>query len=90
MTATNDAPDPRTTDADRWQPILQKLADLETRVRTLGDETTAALATHLARLDALRHQLAHPAWPDHEAAHEPGPSRAPSPAPRRAARRPSA
>ncbi|MFJ9444964.1 hypothetical protein ACIRRH_24255 [Kitasatospora sp. NPDC101235] len=47
------------------------MADLETRVRTLGNATTAALDTHLARLDALHHQLAHPAWPHHEAATNP-------------------
>ncbi|MGA5817742.1 hypothetical protein ACPC54_07780 [Kitasatospora sp. NPDC094028] len=75
MTATNDAPDPHPTGPDRWQPIVQRPADLETRIRTLGIETTATLDTYLARLDALRHQPAHPASASVPAS--PAPSSAP-------------
>ncbi|MEE1783807.1 hypothetical protein PUR71_12945 [Streptomyces sp. SP17BM10] len=62
MTATNDAPDPHATGPDRWQPILNGIADLQSRVRSLGNDVNATLDAHLARLETLRHQLAHPAW----------------------------
>ncbi|MFJ9461638.1 hypothetical protein ACIRST_42025 [Kitasatospora sp. NPDC101447] len=65
MTATNDAPDPRTTATaeDRWQHIEDRLTAIERRIR---DHSSAAITTIdacLARLDALRHNLAHRPWP---------------------------
>ncbi|MGW6917782.1 hypothetical protein ACWGB8_28735 [Kitasatospora sp. NPDC054939] len=61
MTATDDAPD--TTPEQRWQHIEDRLAAVERTIRQLGNQTLAALDTHLAALDALRHDLARPTWP---------------------------
>ncbi|MFB7908359.1 hypothetical protein ACFC1T_18170 [Kitasatospora sp. NPDC056076] len=61
MTATDAAPDPLATEA-RWQQLLDRIHDLEARVAATSTTITAALDVHLARLDALRHHLAQPAW----------------------------
>ncbi|WP_030271481.1 hypothetical protein [Streptomyces sp. NRRL B-24484] len=61
MTATNDAPD--TTAEERWQHIEDRLAAIEHRIREHSSAALATLDTCLARLDALRHDLAHRPWP---------------------------
>ncbi|MFF0413352.1 hypothetical protein ACFYUY_23295 [Kitasatospora sp. NPDC004745] len=61
MTATDAAPD--ATAEDRWQHIQDRLTAIERRIR---EHSTAAIATVeacLARLDTLRHDLAHRPWP---------------------------
>ncbi|MFJ9448448.1 hypothetical protein ACIRRH_42620 [Kitasatospora sp. NPDC101235] len=63
MTATDAAPDPVTATEKRWQHLLDRIHHLEARVAATASTATAALDTHLARLDALRHHLAHPTWP---------------------------
>ncbi|MFI6449685.1 hypothetical protein [Kitasatospora sp. NPDC050543] len=63
MTATNAAPDPVAAAEKRWQDLLDRIHDLEARVAATTSTATAALDTHLARLDALRHHLAQPTWP---------------------------
>ncbi|MEV7180675.1 hypothetical protein [Kitasatospora sp. NPDC093679] len=61
MTATNDAPD--TTAEERWQHIEGQLAAIERRIREHSSAALATLDTCLARLDSLRHDLAHRPWP---------------------------
>ncbi|MEW1914275.1 hypothetical protein AB0442_38690 [Kitasatospora sp. NPDC085895] len=63
MTATDAAPDPVPAAERRWQDLLERIHDLEARVAATTSTINAALDHHLARLDTLRHQLAHPAWP---------------------------
>ncbi|MFG3055826.1 hypothetical protein ACGFZP_33425 [Kitasatospora sp. NPDC048239] len=63
MTATDAAPDPVAEAERRWQDLLDRIHDLEARVIATTSTVTTALDHHLARLDALRHQLAHPDWP---------------------------
>ncbi|GAA4877437.1 hypothetical protein [Kitasatospora terrestris] len=95
MTATNNAPDQTTTDeGDRWQHLLDRLTALEHRIHQLNAATISALDTHLARLETLRHHLAHRPWPP-GAADSPGPRRPPlrprgGPDPAPAAHRPDA
>ncbi|MEU9047004.1 MULTISPECIES: hypothetical protein [unclassified Kitasatospora] len=60
MTATNDAPDPLTTQG-RWQHIEDRLTAIERRIREHSSAAIATIDTCLAGLDALRHDLAH--WP---------------------------
>ncbi|WP_030398607.1 hypothetical protein [Kitasatospora purpeofusca] len=63
MTATDDAPDPRTTTEDRWQHIEDRLAAIERRIREQSSAAIATLDTCLTRLDALHHDLTHRPWP---------------------------
>lgn len=63
MTATDAAPDPVAAAERRWQDLLDRIHDLEARVAATTSTVNAALDHHLARLDALRHHLAHPNWP---------------------------
>ncbi|GJF30399.1 hypothetical protein KNE206_30990 [Kitasatospora sp. NE20-6] len=63
MTATDTAPDPVAATERRWQDLLNRIRDLEARVAATTSTVNAALDHHLARLDALRHHLAHPNWP---------------------------
>ncbi|MFJ7243031.1 hypothetical protein ACIQWA_00125 [Kitasatospora sp. NPDC098652] len=75
MTATNDAPD--SPAQDRWQHLEDRLAAVEQRIREQGTATLGVLDTHLARLDALRRQLAaQPQGPDAAGSPDrhPGPS----------------
>ncbi|GAA2974119.1 hypothetical protein [Kitasatospora sp. NPDC006786] len=58
MTATNDEPDPLITE-DRWQHIEDRLAAIERRIREHSSDAIATVDACLARLDALRHDLAH-------------------------------
>ncbi|MFG2825835.1 hypothetical protein ACGFX4_41205 [Kitasatospora sp. NPDC048365] len=77
MTATNNAPDqPDQPTDDRWQHILDRITALERRIHELNATTITALDTHLARLEALRHDLAHHPWPPDPATH-PAPRRTP-------------
>ncbi|MGA5817736.1 hypothetical protein ACPC54_07745 [Kitasatospora sp. NPDC094028] len=62
MTATDAAPDPVAAAERRWQDLLDRIHDLEERVAATTSTVTTALDHHLARLDALRHQLARPDW----------------------------
>ncbi|MFB8062573.1 hypothetical protein [Kitasatospora purpeofusca] len=62
MTATDAAPDPAAAER-RWQDLQDRIHDLEARVAATTSTVNAALDHHLARLDALRHHLAHPNWP---------------------------
>ncbi|RKT09811.1 hypothetical protein BX285_6917 [Streptomyces sp. 1114.5] len=77
MTATDAAPDPVAAAEKRWQDLLDRIHDLEARVAATTSTVNAALGTHLARLDALRHQLTRPTWP--LPAPDPGSSRATPP-----------
>ncbi|MEV6213075.1 hypothetical protein [Kitasatospora sp. NPDC051914] len=61
MTATNDAPD--TTAEANWQHIENRLAAIERRIHEHSSAAIATIDTCLARLDALRHDLAHQPWP---------------------------
>ncbi|MFE7590923.1 hypothetical protein ACFU6K_16120 [Kitasatospora sp. NPDC057512] len=63
MTATDAAPDPVAATERRWQDLLDRIHDLETRVAATTSTVNATLDHHLARLDALRRHLAHPDWP---------------------------
>ncbi|WP_316528399.1 hypothetical protein [Kitasatospora brasiliensis] len=63
MTATDAAPDPVADAERRWQDLLDRIHDLEARTAATTSTVTTALDHHLARLDALRRQLAHPDWP---------------------------
>ncbi|MFJ1707392.1 hypothetical protein [Kitasatospora sp. NPDC088346] len=63
MTVTNDAPEPPATAEDRWQHIEDRLAAIERRIREQSSAAIATIDTCLARLDALRHDLAHQPWP---------------------------
>ncbi|MQS14835.1 hypothetical protein F7Q99_21870 [Streptomyces kaniharaensis] len=63
MTATDAAPDPVAAAERRWQDLLDRIHDLEARVAATTSTVTIALDTHLARLDALGHQLAQTTWP---------------------------
>ncbi|MFH9352186.1 hypothetical protein [Kitasatospora sp. NPDC017646] len=64
MTATNDAPEP-CADAqdDRWRHIEERLSALERRIREHGGAALTTIDACLARLDALRHELATRPWP---------------------------
>ncbi|MFJ9845314.1 hypothetical protein ACIRYZ_33715 [Kitasatospora sp. NPDC101155] len=62
MTATDAAPDPVAAAEKRWQDLLDRIHDLEARVAATTSTVNAALDTHLARLDALRHHLAQRTW----------------------------
>ncbi|MFG2825389.1 hypothetical protein ACGFX4_38910 [Kitasatospora sp. NPDC048365] len=68
MTATSNAPDQPTTD-DPWQHLLDRITALQHRIHQLDATTTKALDTHLARLEALHHGLAHHPWPPDPAPH---------------------
>ncbi|GAA1090654.1 hypothetical protein [Kitasatospora arboriphila] len=61
MTATDDAPE--TTTEARWQHIEDRLAAIERRIHEHSSAAIATIDTCLARLDALRHDLAHRPWP---------------------------
>ncbi|MFJ1709409.1 hypothetical protein [Kitasatospora sp. NPDC088346] len=63
MTATDDAPEPPATAEDRWQHIHDRLSAIEHRIREHSNTAIATVDTCLARLDALRHDLAHGPWP---------------------------
>ncbi|MGE7438839.1 MULTISPECIES: hypothetical protein [Kitasatospora] len=63
MTATDAAPDPAAATERRWQDLLDRIHDLEAQVAATTSTVHAALDTHLARLDALRHHLDQPTWP---------------------------
>ncbi|WP_431676202.1 hypothetical protein [Kitasatospora sp. KL5] len=63
MTATNNAPD--TTTEERWQHIENRLAAIERRIQEQSSTAIATIDTCLARLDALRNDLAHEPWPPH-------------------------
>ncbi|MDH6129058.1 hypothetical protein [Kitasatospora sp. GP82] len=56
MTATNDAPD--ATAEERRQHIEDRLAAIECRIREHSSDAIATIDTCLARVDALRHDLA--------------------------------
>ncbi|WP_043473911.1 hypothetical protein [Kitasatospora sp. MBT66] len=95
MTATDDAPDPRTTATaeERWQHIEDRLAAIERRVREQSSAAIATLDTCLGRLDALRRDLAHGPWPPQAfpapadpASLPPRPTRAPTGSPTARAR----
>ncbi|MFI6847739.1 hypothetical protein OG535_29730 [Kitasatospora sp. NBC_00085] len=75
---TNDAPDTTPAPEDRWQHIEDRLTALDHRIRELGNAATATLDTHLARLEVLRHNLAHQPWPPNS---WPGPADRPAETP---------
>ncbi|MEU4115688.1 hypothetical protein AB0F71_14465 [Kitasatospora sp. NPDC028055] len=77
MTATNDAPD--SPAQDRWQHLEDRLAAVELRIREQSTATLGVLDTHLARLDALRRQLAGQSWPPQGPDVPGGPDRHPGP-----------
>ncbi|GAA2815592.1 hypothetical protein [Kitasatospora aburaviensis] len=80
MTATDDAPDLHTTAEERWQHIEDRLTAIDYRIRETGSAATAAIDACLARLEALRHDLAHGPWPpeDLPVPVPPQPQRAPA------------
>ncbi|MFJ1755449.1 hypothetical protein [Kitasatospora sp. NPDC088134] len=57
MTATDGAPDPA-PGPDRWQDLLDGIARTRARLERELAATTAAFDARLARLDALRRELA--------------------------------
>ncbi|MET9182695.1 hypothetical protein ABZX88_31440 [Kitasatospora aureofaciens] len=70
MTAINDAPEIRRTGPeppaagqDRWQHIEERLSALERRIREHGGAALTAIDGCLARIDALRDDLATRPWP---------------------------
>ncbi|MFJ5228512.1 hypothetical protein ACIQBJ_01320 [Kitasatospora sp. NPDC088391] len=69
MTATADAPDPA-PGPDRWQELLDGIARTRARLERELAATAASFDARLARLDALRRELA-------GGRPEPGPARPP-------------
>ncbi|MDH6708300.1 hypothetical protein P3T27_005039 [Kitasatospora sp. MAA19] len=61
MTATNDAPD--ATAEERRQHIEDRLAAIERRIREHSSDAIATIDACLARVDALRHDMAPQAFP---------------------------
>ncbi|MFD8708636.1 hypothetical protein ACFV1W_39680 [Kitasatospora sp. NPDC059648] len=75
MTAINDAPEPPAAGQDRWQQIEERLRGLERRIREHGGAALTTIDACLARLDALRHDLATRPWPPTSPESPGGPAR---------------